>query len=259
MATPPSLPFVPVADEQPIVDPPGREPDRPPTAACRRRRERVRTARERPSPRRPPACRRVRPRTTRCRSATAYRLRLPPRARAHDLRWRRDAGVDGRRCARSEAKPRPNLPAYFEQRVRKARFHLGASSMSASRVLALLATALLVVAGCTSSGAAATPIGGGPSSAAGVVLDAASSPTFGMVLTGPNGMTLYTHAGDSATSSTCTGGCATAWPPLQTTGQPTAGPGVTGQLGTLIRAGRHDPGHLWRPAALRLAGRHEAR
>ena len=108
--------------------------------------------------------------------------------------------------------------------------------MSASRVLALLATAVLVVAGCTSSGAGATPIGGGASSAAGVVIDAASSPTFGMVLTGPNGMTLYTHAGDSATSSTCTGACATAWPPLQTTGQPTAGPGVTGQLGTLIRA-----------------------
>ena len=56
-----------------------------------------------------------------------------------------------------------------------------------------------------------------------------------MVLTGPNGLTLYTHAGDSATTSTCTGGCATAWPPLETTGQPTAGAGVTGQLGTLTR------------------------
>jgi predicted lipoprotein with Yx(FWY)xxD motif len=56
-----------------------------------------------------------------------------------------------------------------------------------------------------------------------------------MVLTGPNGMTLYTHAGDSATSSSCTGSCATTWPPLETTGQPTAGSGVTGQLGTLTR------------------------
>jgi predicted lipoprotein with Yx(FWY)xxD motif len=49
-------------------------------------------------------------------------------------------------------------------------------------------------------------------------------------------MALYTHAGDSATSSTCTGGCASAWPPLATTGQPKAGSGVTGQLGTLTRA-----------------------
>ena len=107
--------------------------------------------------------------------------------------------------------------------------------MSASRVLALLATAVLVVAGCTSSGAGPTPIGGGASSGAGLVLVAASSPTFGMVLTGPNGLTLYTHAGDSATSSTCTGSCATAWPPLSATGQPTAGAGVTGQLGTVTR------------------------
>ena len=108
--------------------------------------------------------------------------------------------------------------------------------MSAPRLLALLATAVLVVAGCTSSGASPTSIGGGASGGASVVVGAASSPSFGTVLTGPNGMTLYTHAGDSAMSSTCTGGCATAWPPLPTTGQPSAGAGVTGQLGTLTRA-----------------------
>jgi len=107
--------------------------------------------------------------------------------------------------------------------------------MSASRVLTLLVAALLVVAGCTSSGAGTTPYGGGASSAAGPIVAAVSSPTFGMVLTGPNGLTLYTHAGDSATSSTCTGGCATAWPPLAATGQPTAGASVTGQLGTITR------------------------
>src|SRR5512135_2563698 len=38
--------------------------------------------------------------------------------------------------------------------------------------------------------------------------------TRGDVLVGPNRLTLYTHAGDSATVSTCTGGCASAWPPL---------------------------------------------
>ena len=107
--------------------------------------------------------------------------------------------------------------------------------MSASRLLVLFTTAVLVVAGCTSSGAGAIPTGGAASSAAGVIVGAASSPSFGMVLTGPNGMTLYTHAGDSATSSTCTDSCATAWPPLQATGQPMAGAGVTGQLGILTR------------------------
>ena len=108
--------------------------------------------------------------------------------------------------------------------------------MRMTRVLTLFATAVLAVAACTSSYASPAAVGGGASSAAGAVVDAANSPTFGMVLTGPTGMTLYTHAGDSATSSTCTGECATAWPPLTATGQPTAGAGVTGKLGTLTRA-----------------------
>lgn len=108
--------------------------------------------------------------------------------------------------------------------------------MSASRVLVLLATAVLAVAACTSSAAGPTPAGGAASSAAGVTVALASSPSFGMVLTGPDGKSLYFHAGDTATASTCTGGCATAWPPLAATGQPTAGAGVTGQLATLTRA-----------------------
>jgi predicted lipoprotein with Yx(FWY)xxD motif len=107
--------------------------------------------------------------------------------------------------------------------------------MSAPRVLALLAAAVLAVAACTSSSASPTSVGGGAPSLAGSVVGAASSPSFGQVLTGPNGLTLYTHTGDSATSSTCTGACATSWPPLATTGQPMGGTGVTGQLGTLTR------------------------
>jgi predicted lipoprotein with Yx(FWY)xxD motif len=107
--------------------------------------------------------------------------------------------------------------------------------MHANRVLALLATTVLVVAACTSNAAAPASVGGGPSGPAGVIVHAASSPGFGTVLTGPNGMTLYTHTGDSATSSTCTDACAVAWPPLATTGQPTAGAGVTGSLATLTR------------------------
>ena len=95
--------------------------------------------------------------------------------------------------------------------------------MSTTRVLALFATAVLVVAACTSSAPSPVPAAGGAVGAAGVIVNAASSPGLGTVLTGPNGMALYTHTGDSATSSTCTGACATAWPPLETTGQPMAG------------------------------------
>jgi len=103
-------------------------------------------------------------------------------------------------------------------------------------IAALLLTAVLVVAGCTSAGASPAPSSGGASGGAAATVGMASSTSFGSVLVGPTGMTLYTHAGDSATSSTCTAACATAWPALTTTGQPTAGPGVTGQLGTLTRA-----------------------
>jgi predicted lipoprotein with Yx(FWY)xxD motif len=103
-------------------------------------------------------------------------------------------------------------------------------------ILASFAIVIFVVAACTSGGASPAPSAGGASAAAAVTIGTASSAKFGTVLTGPNGMTLYTHAGDSATSSTCIGQCATAWPPLATTGQPSAGTGVTGQLGTLTRA-----------------------
>ncbi len=112
--------------------------------------------------------------------------------------------------------------------------------MSLKRALALLTTTIVIVAACTSAGSPTTAsTGTGASaapSAAAVVINAASTPSFGTVLTGANGMTLYTHAGDSATSSTCSGACATAWPPLAATTQPTAGAGVTGQLGTLTRS-----------------------
>jgi predicted lipoprotein with Yx(FWY)xxD motif len=60
---------------------------------------------------------------------------------------------------------------------------------------------------------------------------------LGPVLVGPNGLTLYTHTGDSATASTCTGSCATAWPPLALPAgsNATGGTGVTGAFATLTR------------------------
>jgi predicted lipoprotein with Yx(FWY)xxD motif len=57
-------------------------------------------------------------------------------------------------------------------------------------------------------------------------------------LTGPNGHTLYTKSGDTTTSSTCTGTCATNWPPLTITAgqQVVGGTGVTGTFASLTRA-----------------------
>jgi predicted lipoprotein with Yx(FWY)xxD motif len=91
----------------------------------------------------------------------------------------------------------------------------------------------------SSAPAPSAPAPSAPSSAAstGVVVSMATT-SLGPVLTSASGLTLYTHTGDTATSSTCTGGCATAWPPLAVAAgaTATAGTGVTGTLGTLTRA-----------------------
>ena len=74
------------------------------------------------------------------------------------------------------------------------------------------------------------------SAAGGLVVNMATT-SLGPVLVGPNGLTLYTKSGDSATTSTCTGGCATAWPPLAVPAgsSATGGTGVTGTFATLTR------------------------
>jgi predicted lipoprotein with Yx(FWY)xxD motif len=55
------------------------------------------------------------------------------------------------------------------------------------------------------------------------------------VLTNAQGFTLYTFAPDTMTTSKCNGTCAQIWPPVH--GPVTAGPGVTGTLATITRAG----------------------
>ena len=54
-----------------------------------------------------------------------------------------------------------------------------------------------------------------------------------MVLTNAKGLTLYSFAPDSPAKSVCYGSCAAYWPPVP--GHASAGPGVTGQLGTITR------------------------
>ena len=62
---------------------------------------------------------------------------------------------------------------------------------------------------------------------------------LGDILTDSKGMTLYLFTKDQENVSNCSGGCATAWPPLVVAaGQaPTAGEGVTGKLGVITRQG----------------------
>lgn len=82
--------------------------------------------------------------------------------------------------------------------------------------------------------AAATPTPSGPS------VGVADNATLGKVLVNAAGMTLYVYTQDTPGkgTSTCTGGCATTWPPLvaPSSGTPQAAPGVTGALGAITRA-----------------------
>jgi predicted lipoprotein with Yx(FWY)xxD motif len=102
----------------------------------------------------------------------------------------------------------------------------------------LLVGATLLLSACT-MGAAGTPAAtaAAPSTAAAATVNSANGGALGTILTGPDGRTLYTHSGDSANASTCTGACLTAWPPLTVaSGQSlTAGAGVTGAVGSFAR------------------------
>ncbi|WP_267640766.1 COG4315 family predicted lipoprotein [Haloarchaeobius amylolyticus] len=64
-----------------------------------------------------------------------------------------------------------------------------------------------------------------------------SHPDLGDILVGPEGMTLYMFDQDSKGSgeSACSGGCASAWPPLTVDGEATAGDGVSASLSTFDR------------------------
>src|SRR5579875_2513015 len=61
--------------------------------------------------------------------------------------------------------------------------------------------------------------------------------SLGKVLATSKGMTLYLYTPDPKGKSVCNGECASAWPPLMTTGKPRAGAGVNAKLlGTTKRS-----------------------
>src|SRR5215813_14221400 len=56
------------------------------------------------------------------------------------------------------------------------------------------------------------------------------STEYGKALFGPSGKVLYVFGADRGSTSHCYGVCATAWPPLLSTGAPIAGSGVRATL-----------------------------
>lgn len=103
--------------------------------------------------------------------------------------------------------------------------------LAAAAVVPLVA---LAVAGCGSNNNTATVK---PASGSSGTVRVADSTALGQILVDSQGKTLYLFEKDTGTTSTCTGGCATAWPPLRASGKPTAGSGATKSLlGTTPRS-----------------------
>lgn len=84
------------------------------------------------------------------------------------------------------------------------------------------------------AGAATAQSGSGPTTTAGGQQLLSGKVGGTAVVTNSKGLTLYWFAPDTATASKCTGSCAVYWPPVY--GKPTAGPGVTGTLGSITRS-----------------------
>jgi len=103
---------------------------------------------------------------------------------------------------------------------------LGRRVLPAVGAASVVALALLVAAVATPK---TQPVATGPD-----VLKARDVAGVNL-LTNAAGLTLYWFAPDISGKSVCYGSCAAYWPPV--TGTPSAGPGVTGKLGTTTRTG----------------------
>ena len=105
------------------------------------------------------------------------------------------------------------------------------------KLAAPLAVALLAAAACSSgssSGTSSSAAGSGSSSSSTVITTKTSS--GGSFLTNGAGRAVYLFMADSTGKSTCDGACASAWPPVVATGQPTAsGSAQANDLGTIAR------------------------
>jgi predicted lipoprotein with Yx(FWY)xxD motif len=117
--------------------------------------------------------------------------------------------------------------------------------MTRRRPIKFLATAAalpvvaLVVAGCGGGGNSAATASSAPattSSGQSATVGMASNGSLGKILVDSQGRTLYLFQADKGTKSVCMGECATDWPPLRASGNPTAGSGIAAsKLGTTAR------------------------
>jgi len=103
-------------------------------------------------------------------------------------------------------------------------------------LIGLLIVGSLILAACAPATAAGNPTAAVPVTGS-FTLQSADNPQLGKLLVTAEGMTLYTFSIDTPQASNCNDSdCVSFWPPLSVTGEPTAGPDITGSLGTITRS-----------------------
>ena len=115
-----------------------------------------------------------------------------------------------------------------------ARLAAGAGGVAAVAVVTVACSS----GGGGSSSAPASPAASGASgSGSGPAVITTETTSAGSVLTDGSGRAVYLWVKDTGTSSTCSGACAGAWPPVTATGTVTAsGSAVASDLGTTTRS-----------------------
>ncbi len=127
--------------------------------------------------------------------------------------------------------------------------HRTTTKIRSVSAVGLVGVALLVAA-CGSSATTSSSSASAPAATSSTSASATASPASaksvsigtakgasGTYLTGAAGRAVYLWEADTKGMSSCSGACATAWPPLTTTGTPIPGHGVTaGDLGTISRS-----------------------
>ena len=99
--------------------------------------------------------------------------------------------------------------------------------------------AAAVLAGCGGNSTNASSPAAPPKTPSGkaATIGLASVGNLGKVLVDSKGDTVYLFQKDTGTTSTCTGACATAWPPVRAAGKPTVGSGLSAaKVGTTPRS-----------------------
>jgi predicted lipoprotein with Yx(FWY)xxD motif len=101
----------------------------------------------------------------------------------------------------------------------------------------------VAVAGCGGgSGGSANAATGPPRTAGGQTATVGLASTgLGKVLVNSQGRTLYLFRADHGTTSACSGGCATEWPPLRAAGKPKVGSGLQASAVTTIKRSDGNP------------------